>query len=148
MKINWGTGIVIAFIVFIGFIMFLIALMMSDSKLNHELVTEEYYEKGTYYQQEIDAEKNAQLLPENIVVTKTTEGFLFTFPKSLAYSKIKGTISFYRPSNKKLDFDFPIVLSSYNLLIPDKSLLEGRWDISVSWNYEGVKYLFKEKNTY
>ena len=148
MKINWGTGIVIAFIVFIGFIMFLIALMMSDTKLDHELVTEEYYEKGTYYQKEIDAEKNAQLLSENIVVTKTAEGFLLEFPKSLEYSKIEGTISFYRPSNKKLDFDFPIVLSSHNLLIPDKSLLEGRWDISVNWNYEGVNYLFKDNKTY
>ncbi|MBE9491126.1 MAG: FixH family protein, partial [Bacteroidetes bacterium] len=70
MKINWGTGIVIAFVVFIGFILFLIMLMMSDNKLDHELVTEDYYEKGTFYQKEIDAEKNSQLLAENIVITK------------------------------------------------------------------------------
>lgn len=148
MKINWGTGIVIAFVVFIGFILFLITLMMSDSKLDHELVTEEYYEKGTYYQKEIDAEKNAQLLSENIIITKTAEGFLLVFPKSLEYSKIEGTISFYRPSNKNLDFDFPILLSSNNFLIPDKGLLEGRWNIQVNWNYEGVNYLFKDKITY
>jgi len=148
MKINWGTGIVIAFVVFIGFILFLIALMMSDTKLDHELVTEEYYEKGTYYQKEIDAEKNAQLLPENVVITKSSEGILVVFPKTQEYSKIEGIISFYRPSNKYLDFDFPIVLSSNNLLIPDNNLLEGRWDIQVNWNYEGINYLYKDKITY
>jgi len=148
MKINWGTGIVIAFVVFISFILFLIALMMSDTKLDHELVTEEYYEKGTYYQKEIDAEKNSKLLSENIKISKNTEGLLITFPKGLEYSKIKGKIFFYRPSNKNLDFNFPIVLSSNNLLIPNNNLLEGRWDINIDWNYEGVNYLYKDKITY
>lgn len=148
MKINWGTGIVIAFVVFIGFILFLITLMMSDTKLDHELVTEEYYEKGTYYQEEIDAEKNSQLLSENIVINNTKDGLLIAFPKNLEYSKIEGTISFYRPSNKNLDFDLPIVLSSNKLLIPDNSLLEGRWGIQINWNYEGVNYLYKDKITY
>ncbi len=148
MKINWGTGVVIGFVVFISFIMYMVVHMLTDKEYNHDLVTEKYYEKGTLYQEEIDAETNAQLLSENVKISNNREGILITFPKDLNPSNIKGTVSFYRPSNKKLDFDLPIVLSSNALLIPDNRLLEGRWDIRVDWTYEGVHYLNKDKTTY
>ncbi len=148
MKINWGTGIVIAIIAFIGFILFLVTLMLSDEKLNHELVTDDYYKKELVYQEEIDAEKNAQALTENIKVSKTGEGLLIVFPKNLDYSKIKGKVNLYRPSNKNLDFEIPLDLSSHQLLIPKKNLVEGRWDVSVNWIYKGVTYLYKDKTSY
>jgi len=148
MKINWGTGIVIGFVLFIGFIMFMVVSMMTDKNYEHDLVTKEYYKAELVYQEEIDAETNAQNLPENVSVRNSKQGITISFPKSLDYSAIKGNVSFYRPSNKKLDFNVPIVLSSSKLLIPDNDLLEGRWDIKVNWTYEGVHYLYKDKTTY
>jgi len=148
MKINWGTGIVIGFVVFISFIMYMVVHMLTDKEYNHDLVTEKYYEKGTLYQEEIDAETNAQSLSEKVKIRNDNDGITITFPEDLDPSKIKGTVSFYRPSNKNLDFDLPIVLSSNTLLIPDNRLLEGRWDIKVDWTYEGVHYLNKDKTTY
>ena len=148
MKINWGTGIVIGFVLFIGFIMFMVVTMLTDKDFNHDLVTKDYYKQELVYQEEIDAEKNGMLLSENVSIKNDKDGITVTFPKNLDYKHIKGNVSFYRPSNKKLDFDFPIVLSSNKLLIPDNRLLEGRWGIKVDWTYEGVRYLFKEKTTY
>jgi nitrogen fixation protein FixH len=148
MKINWGTGIVIGFIFFIGFIMFMVVTMMTDKGYNHDLVTEEYYKAELVYQEEIDAEQNGMSLSENVSIRNDNNGITVTFPKNLDYNIIKGTVSFYRPSNKKLDFDFPIVLTSNKLLIPDNRLLEGRWDIKVNWTYEEVHYLYKDKTTY
>ncbi len=148
MKINWGTGIVIAIVAFIGFILVLVTLMLSDDKLDHELVIEDYYKKELVYQEEIDAEKNAQALTENIKVSKTEEGLLLVFPKNLDFSRIEGTVTLYRPSNKNLDFETPINLSSHQLLIPKNNLVEGRWDVSVNWKYEGVTYLYKDKTRY
>ena len=148
MKINWGTGIVIAIIAFIGFILFLVTLMLSDENLDHELVTDDYYKKELVYQKEIDAEKNAQALTENITVSKTDEGILIVFPKNFDYSKIEGKVNLYRPSNKNLDFETPINLSSHQLLIPKNNLVEGRWDVSVNWKYDGVSYLYKDKTRF
>ncbi len=148
MKINWGTGIVIAIVSFIGFILFLITLMMSDENLDHELVTEDYYKKELVYQEEIDAEKNAQLLSENIKISKTDEGLLIVFPQNFDYSKIVGNVSLYRPSNKNLDFEIPLDLSSHQLLIPKNNLVEGRWNVYVNWVYEGITYLYKDKTSY
>jgi hypothetical protein len=50
----------------------------------------------------------------------------------------------YRPSNKKFDFNTQIALTNSSLLIPQKKLVKGRWDVNMEWQYEGKKYLTKE----
>lgn len=147
MKINWGTGIVLAFVAFISFIVFFVVKMHTTTQANHELVTEDYYKVELNYQKEIDAQKNAKSLSEEIQFKKTTEGLLLTFPEEIN-EKTEGVISLYRPSNKHLDFTLPLRISNSYLLIPDKSLLGGRWDIKVSWEENGKDYLHKEKITY
>jgi nitrogen fixation protein FixH len=81
-------------------------------------------------------------------IKKISEGLEVEFPQNLKIEKITGTVSLYRPSNKHLDFDLPVSLSNAHLLIPDKRLLDGRWDIKVAWEYEGEEYLHKESVTY
>jgi len=148
MKINWGTGIVLSFIGFIAFILFFVIRMSMDDKANHDLVTEDYYKKELGYQKEINAEEEANALPESIKIQKTENGLLIIFPEQQEYKDINGTVSLYRPSNKHLDFNFPISLSNAHLLIPDNSLLDGRWDIKVLWNYKEKEYLVKKSITY
>lgn len=148
MKINWGTGIVIAIVLFMSFITFLVLKMITNDDYNHDLVVEEYYKKELAYQEEIDAEENLKLLSEKIEGKKVEGGWILRFPKEIEASKIKGTVFLYRPSNKQLDFDFPIELSNSNLLIPDKRLLDGRWNITISWEYDKKEYLYKEYITY
>ena len=79
---------------------------------------------------------------------KTEEGMLISFPKNLEPSNISGKVFLYRPSNKQLDFETTISLSNHNLLIPDKRLLDGRWNIKIDWNYKGNNYLYKEEILY
>lgn len=148
MKINWGTGIVLAFIGFISFIMFFVIKMNSDRRANHDLVTEDYYRQELAYQKEIDAQNNATNDIVNLELKKQANGLQIVFPKNLDSNKIQGTVSLYRPSNKQLDFDLPISLSNNHLLIPDKRLLDGRWDIKVNWVYNGKEYLHKQNITY
>ena len=66
------------------------------------------------------------------------------FPADFDYSKINGKVSLYRPSSQKLDFEISISLSSPHLLIPKSNLASGLWDISIDWEYDGVKYLNKD----
>jgi nitrogen fixation protein FixH len=148
MKINWGTGIVIAIALFMTFILVLVYKMTMNQDYNHDLVVEEYYKKELAFQEEIDAEKNALSLSERIKGKKVDKGWLLTFPKEIEGSQIEGSVFLYRPSNKQLDFDFSIELSGLNLLIPDESLLDGRWNITVEWEYKGKPYLYKESITY
>ncbi|PKV48303.1 hypothetical protein ATE84_0300 [Aquimarina sp. MAR_2010_214] len=148
MKINWGTAIVLVFIGFISFILYFVVKMNTNQNYEHDLVTEDYYKKELAFQKEINAEKNSKTLLKNIVVKKTAEGLVISFPKDKNYSDISGTISLYRPSSKKLDFEIPISLTASELIIDDKNMLEGRWNITIDWKYENTSYLFKKSFTY
>ncbi|WJJ97841.1 FixH family protein [Algibacter luteus] len=148
MKISWGTGIVLAFIGFISFIMYFIVTMNIDDKYNHDLVSDDYYGDELIYQKDIDKLQNSETLESNIGYEKTADGLLIKFPETLDYNEIKGTLFLYRPSNKQLDFDTAISLSNSNLLIPDKRLVDGRWNIKIDWQYKGKSYLYKESINY
>jgi len=144
MKINWGTGIVIAIALFMGFILFFVIKVQSDSKYDNELVVEEYYKHDAVFEQEMKRIQNAHDLIEKPVFTKTEAGVTVVFPAVFTPNKIKGKVSLYRPSNKKLDFEIPISPSNPTLLIPKSKLVGGQWDINMEWQYEGKEYLSKE----
>jgi hypothetical protein len=148
MKINWGTGIVLAFIGFMGFILYFVIQVNTDKKYDHDLVNEDYYKLELDFQNDINKETNAKTLLENISLNKTENGLLIAFPENLLTNDISGKVFLYRPSNKQSDFEMPISLSDHNLLIPDKRLLDGRWNIKVDWQYNGKSYLFKKEIVY
>ena len=148
MKFNWGTGIVLAFIAFISFIMYFVISMSTNKKYDHDLVTEQYYNKELKFQEDIDKTKNTRNLETNITWKKTEKGLEISFPPEMIYNKIKGKVFLYRPSNKQLDYETEISLSSHNLLIPDERLVGGRWNIYIDWEYENTAYLFNKKIEY
>jgi len=145
MKINWGTGIVIAFALFMSFILYFVFKVQSDSKYDNELVVEDYYKQELAYTKQMDKEQNAQNMSVKVLISRVEEGIAIDFPKELDITKIKGKVSLYRPSNQKLDFEVPISLSSPHLLIPKSNLVGGLWGISIDWNYEGKEYLKREE---
>ncbi|MEE9406663.1 MAG: FixH family protein [Polaribacter sp.] len=148
MKFNWGTGIVVAIIAFMSFILYMVITMSTDKSYSYDLVTEKYYQKEVGFQEEINAEKNASELVENVSVIRTKEGLHIQFPKEFLPKDIQGKVFLYRPSNKQLDFEIPISISNTYLLVPEKRLLDGRWNIIVTWNYKNKDYLFKKEIVY
>ncbi|RXG31937.1 FixH family protein [Leeuwenhoekiella marinoflava] len=148
MRINWGTGLVIGMALFISFIMFFIITMSTDKKYSYDLVAEDYYKKELQLQEDIDAATNEAELKTPVIGTKTKAGYVLQFPETFNPKNITGKVFLYRPSGKQLDFDIPIELSTSNLLIPDNRLLDGRWNITVNWEYEGKKYHFQKAIIY
>jgi hypothetical protein len=148
MKFNWGTGILTAFIAFMAFILYFVVLASTDQRANHDLVTDNYYEDELGYQRDIDAMANARDLDGQVAISKNARGMVIQFPESWANGEIKGKVTFYRPSNKKLDFELPILPVGSRMEIPSARLPEGRWDIAVRWNRHGKDYLVRESLNY
>ena len=148
MKINWGTGIVIAIIGFVSFIMYFVITMSTDNSYSHDLVTDKYYQQELNYQQEINAEKNFVDLNVEIKTIKTKKGLQIQFPNNFNQQKIKGKVFLYRPSNKQLDFEIPISISNTYLLVPEQRLVDGRWNIKILWKHKNKDYLFKKELIY
>ncbi len=148
MKFNWPTGIILAFIGFISFIMYFIITMNVNKKYDHDLVIENYYQQELAFQNEMEKETNANTLEENLSWSKTDEGIIIKFPEKLEQTLITGKVFLYRPSNKQFDFETPISLSNHSLLIPKHRLLDGRWNIKVDWEYENNAYMYKKEIVY
>ena len=144
MKINWGTGILIAFGLFITFILYFVFKVQSDSKYDNELVTEDYYQKEQEVEGNIEKEQNANHLDQRVTISKVGEGLIIQFPSAFDFKQIKGKVLLYRPSNEKLDSEMQISLTSSQLIIPEEKLILGNWDITVDWEYQDVKYRNKE----
>lgn len=143
-KINWGTAIVIAFGLFISFILFFVFKVQSNPEYDNELVAEDYYKREKFVQENIEKQKNANKLKDKVQIKKTEQGVTITFPREFTPENIKGTIFLYRPSNKKIDKEIDIVLTESIFVIPKNKLVGGRWDISVDWSYKNENYLNKE----
>ncbi len=148
MKFNWGTGIVVTIIAFIAFIMYFVITMSTDNTYSHDLVTDKYYQAELNYQQEIDAEKNANRLTEKVTIEKNSKGLKINFPENFIPKNIKGKVFLYRPSNKQLDFEIPISISKTYLLVPEQRLVDGRWNMKIFWKHKNTNYLIKKELVY
>jgi len=143
LKINWGTGIVIAMMLFMTFILSFVYKSFTH-EYSHDLVSEDYYKDELHYQKEIDKLNNAVRLESKIVLSNSDKGITIKFPDNFDYPNINGNISFQRYSNSVLDFNKNIELTSDKFLIPDSLLISGKWIIKIDWNYKGEEYLFKD----
>ena len=141
MKMNWGTGIVLSFVLFVAFIMFFIIKVQSDSKYDNDLVVENYYTHDLKYNDEMERVQNSNELKEKPVIGIKENKIQVTFPAEFDSKQIAGTVQLYRASDKKLDFTLPIVLENSQMLVSDAKLIKGLWQVHIEWQYQGKKYL-------
>jgi nitrogen fixation protein FixH len=145
MKLNWGTSIVIAFVLFIGFIMFMVVQMLSDKALEHDLVVESYYQKELTFQDELDSAQKAADLKHQVEVEITPQGVLVIFPQEFDISQIKGEVYLYRPSDKALDFTVQLKLDDKTFLVPRSLLQDGKWEVNLKFNHRGEDYFVQQE---
>jgi hypothetical protein len=146
LRINWGTAIVIAFALFMSFILYFVLKVQTDSKYDNDLVVEEYYKHDVHFQDEMTRIQNAHDLKVKPTITVNTNGITVVFPYDFDLREIKGTVALYRASNKKFDFQVPLTFSdSATLFISKDKLIGGEWKINMEWQYKGKSYLTKEE---
>jgi len=144
LKFTWGTGIFLAMLAFMIFILSFVYKSIAMDEYQHELVSEDYYKDELHYQEEIDKLNNSNTLSQNIKLANSKEGILVSFPKDIEQTSIIGSIYLQRLSNEKLDFTEEIKLTDHHQLIPDEKLVSGKWMVIIDWTNEQEKYLFKE----
>jgi hypothetical protein len=142
MKLNWGHKIAIVYMLFMAFIIFMVVLSSSH---DHQLVSENYYENEMAVQGTIDASKNMAGAPFNVLISETDGAILLAFADFKGREVSEGTVNLYKPDNRALDEEHPLVLNiSDEMQIMPKGY-RGRYKVSVSFVSEGVRY-YKEQN--
>lgn len=141
MKISWGTGIVIAIIIFMAITVATVIFMMNQDV---DLVSDDYYEKGIKYQQQIDMENRSQRLKKNVKMEWTGNMFEISFPEDYVNHTITGEIFFYRPSDSKKDFKLPLSLMERIQFVPVQGLEKGLWRVQLNWILDNKENYYSE----
>ncbi|HSL89068.1 MAG TPA: FixH family protein [Ignavibacteriaceae bacterium] len=141
MKISWGTGIVIAIVIFMALTIATVIFMMNQDV---DLVSSDYYEKGIKYQEQIDMENRSQRLKDNVKMEWSGNLFEISFPDEFEDQAISGEIFFYRPSDSKKDFRLPLNITDLKQYIPVQGLEKGLWRVKLNWNLKNKDYYYSE----
>ena len=74
LRFTWGTGIFLAMLAFMIFILSFVYKSIAMDEYQHELVSEDYYKEELHYQEEIDKLNNSNSLSQNIELVNSKEG--------------------------------------------------------------------------
>ena len=142
MKLNWGTGIVIAFVIFAAL---LTVAMVMGSRQRVDLVTPDYYEKELQFQDQIDFRENAKQMGDlDISVSETY--VRIEFPSAIDFEHVSGKVSFYKPDNANFDFEEPLKIEDDNTMtINREKRIGGLWTVMVLAEQDGSSYYWEEK---
>ena len=142
-KINWGTGILVALVVMIGGMIFLVSIAIRQ---DYDLVDNDYYQKSVNYQQHIEEVKNMAALSEKIRLEQTDDSLKLIFPKLSAISDYLGNIHFYSPVEEKRDETIKLkVTDNFTQLIGLNGLKSGRYTVKIDWSANKVSYYQEEE---
>jgi len=127
-KWNWGTKLVIAIILFMGFIFILVYLSTQNTI---DLVERDYYPKGLKYQTRIEEIKNASMYFDHFDIKKEDSQMVLSIPPIDADS---GSIVFFRPSDQTLDFASKIQPDTAGFMyFPINEFEKGLYVMKVHW---------------
>jgi hypothetical protein len=138
MKLSWGTGITLTYIVFIGAV---VAIVIYMHTLDVNLVRDDYYEHELKHQIQIDKQKRSQALPEKVAFILGNESMDVSFPKIFKPYEVEGKLTIFRPSDRSLDKEMMIDCNdSLVHQIPLANLAKGVWRIKVDWEANKTTY--------
>lgn len=137
---NWGTKITLAFIGFIAFIMYMV---ISAFGQDFDLVAEDYYAQEINYQSKLEKQANLLRSESKVEILNEAHQLTFTFPNE---AKTFGEIYFYHPSKKLFDRTIPIQLNDAGIqIVGRENIVPGNYRIYIEWTVDGDSYFQQEK---
>jgi nitrogen fixation protein FixH len=139
----WPLAITGFFVIAILFIVTFIAWAVRQRE---DLVSADYYEREVRYQSQLDSMNRSQSLATQTVVTYEPAGqtIVITLPAAQMQGAI-GSIHLYRPSDARLDRDFPLALNTEGVQrVAAKGFRDGLWKVRVKWKADGQEYFIDQ----
>lgn len=132
---SWGTRIAI---LYVGFVLGILALVFRTSQENTDLVAEDYYNKELKFQDQIDGQNALLATGQTPVISVSEQGVHVVLPAQLSGNDLSGTISFYRADDAKKDRTY--ALTAPTATFPQSDFVPGLYTVSVKWSSGGSNY--------
>lgn len=139
LRLNWGTGIALAYTTFALATMGFVAFAMTK---NVDLVSPEYYARSLEHDARMAAVANAAALGAalEVVVQSEDRTVQVRWPVAMA-AHVQGTATLYRPSNAALDRSMALAPDPEGRQqFPLDGLASGHWRLQLEWTAQGVTY--------
>lgn len=137
---NWGTGVTIAILAFMAFIL---SMVVQTFTRDADLIQDDYYVNEANYDSDKAATKNYSSGEQNVIFQKTNKGVLLMSPGTEIQD---GKILFYRADKKIWDREYSVNLDdNFSQVFPITDFHFGYYDIRLSWEDDGIAYLFEDE---
>lgn len=140
---NWGKGIIVAFVLFFG-VIFTLAYISMNTEFS--LVADNYYEQELAYEDQLVRIRNVNNLAEKpeFSIDRSALKVRLQFPESLAQGIKEGKVKFYRASSSRHDKEEALILDKEFGFEQDiAQFVIGAWKIQLSWT-DGENEYYKE----
>lgn len=137
MKLNWGNSI---FLFLSVFVMLGIAFVVFSLSKSNDLVTTDYYQKGADYTKQMEITGRSAVFNDSIRVLNQNKSVVVRFAHSINQMTDTMQVYFYRPSDKKLDFNYQGLLNTDSLIIKKEFISGGRYKVKFHWLYNRESY--------
>lgn len=135
---NWGTKLVIAMALFMGFIIALSTKMIFSGK--DDLVEKDYYEKGLNYDHDYSRKKNTEQDDAEPKIEIGLSSIRLTFKDPSV-----GTVKFTHAKDRRLDRVFRIDTEDGTAAGIERSqIAHGYWRLTFEWQSKGKQYMFEK----
>lgn len=140
----WPYSIVLVFILFGTFI---ISFVVRSMKTEVQLVRPDYYDHEINYQNQITNEVNSLKLSSGFNIKFDSLKLILNISIPDSINITNGAVHFYRPSDKKLDFEQE--LKNYpEQIINLNSIRKGLWEVQIFFESTGGRKYYKEQQIY
>jgi len=137
MRIGWGTKIAM---LYGGFVLMMVALVMLASRQDSQLVAKDYYQQEIRYQEVIDAGKNQAALSVPVTYKLDEKEITISFPPEFANETLSGSIEFYAVAESKLDKKFELKPEGNQMVIARNEIKPSVYEARIRWESKGKEY--------
>ena len=127
-----------------GFLALSIVFIVFSFRQNNDLVTNDYYEKGADYSNQMEITNRSSVFSDSIQLLNQNTNLLVRFSDSINQMTDSMHIYFYRPSDKKLDVQFWETIGPDSLIISKERFAKGRYKVQFQWIFDRNSYLVEK----
>ncbi len=135
---HWGTGITI---VIITGCVAMLTLVYRTTRIQFDLVEQDYYAAELKYESKMQARDNLHALRGKVNIRLVDELLLIQFPADCIGQSMDGSLVLYRPSDQELDLHLPLTPDEEGrVLVEKRKLRKGKYVMKAAWVMSGAAY--------
>jgi hypothetical protein len=141
MKLNWGNGLIIFFVIFFIWVFSFVFFAMRQ---NIDLMSDDYYQKGADYTDQININKRSVAFQDSVQIIKSANQVQIILSKGLVASGDSVQVYFFRSSDKTKDLRFGFKSADSPFVVNSKQLIKGRYQLYLSWSVRSQKFMVQK----